>query len=344
VISIKKNKIFITILLLAISFTTYSMNEHNSSEQSYELQNFIENISFDIVALEKLFQRDDSDQKTISIPHLFFGLPTDVNDTIIDLLLKNCIHQPLATASFTLRILACVNWTLNKLINNRDYCLNLIKIWAKKYNHSDEMIIKTLYTKEAQWLLFLQNQLKFLCLEPMSQLNTEGPKIAFEFLCKHGVDLEFLYGDDTSFYKYGGNTPLILASTKFNDMVTYLLAKNVNVNQLNNLDTTALIMATECSQSFVIQQLLKNPHMHSINQQNKIGQTALWNSLYFPGHRRSRQKVRVQLLLDAGADPTIGEYQGLTPLGAARKTNNQDIIAMMEQAIAKKETYKSLTF
>src|SRR5207244_552121 len=47
--------------------------------------------------------------------------------------------------------------------------------------------------------------------------------------------------------------------------------------------------------------------------------------------------ARLQILLDKGADPELSGSTGMAPLTMARAANNQEIITMLEKAIAHKK-------
>ena len=49
-----------------------------------------------------------------------------------------------------------------------------------------------------------------------------------------------------------------------------------------------------------------------------------------------KNKLIIQLLLDAGADPELGDSRRHTPLKIAQKTEDAEIISLISKAILKK--------
>ena len=126
-----------------------------------------------------------------------------------------------------------------------------------------------------------------------------------------------------------GITPLIIAAEKNNcPIINILLNHGADINKSNKRGFTPLIYATAHGSTDAVQCLLNNPHI-VIDQQNKYGVTALIEAI------QTENMVIIQHLLEAGADPEIATFEGLTPLHAAQETGDQEIIDLILSAIQK---------
>ena len=67
-----------------------------------------------------------------------------------------------------------------------------------------------------------------------------------------------------------------------------------------------------------------------INQYTPSGTTALIFAISL------KAAGKTEILLNAGADPNLADFTGLTPLAAAQQTDNQEIINLIQDAIVKK--------
>jgi ankyrin repeat protein len=78
----------------------------------------------------------------------------------------------------------------------------------------------------------------------------------------------------------------------------------------------------------------------NVNQQDLQGNTALMHIIFTASPYWVNPQVIIQDILDAGANPELANYEGLTPLAAAQQTRNRRIIDLIQNAINKKHERK----
>jgi hypothetical protein len=92
-----------------------------------------------------------------------------------------------------------------------------------------------------------------------------------------------------------------------------LLERGADPTIGDNRDTTPLLMASEWGYTEVVRRILAHPYAVAImNNRLGWGRTALWYASW-----RGHLEI-VRLLLKQGADPTVGDNSGTTPMAAAR--------------------------
>jgi uncharacterized protein len=95
---------------------------------------------------------------------------------------------------------------------------------------------------------------------------------------------------------------------------------------------TALIAAAHHGHVEVIRLLLaKNPPLDHVNN---LGWTAVMEAIVL-GDGGPRHTETLRLLLAAGANPSIPDRAGVTPLGQARQRGFADMVKVLETAGAK---------
>ena len=126
-------------------------------------------------------------------------------------------------------------------------------------------------------------------------------------------------------------TPLIEAAYGKLDIAQYLLDHEADINAHDKYDVTALMRALNPEEVKLFLDYGAN-----VNAQNKYGKTPLMRAA---GSRYAdnRDTAIVKLLLEYGADVTIKDNEGKTALDHAQKRDNQDIIKLLEEAIAKQQ-------
>ena len=85
-------------------------------------------------------------------------LPPEDQSRIASFLIINDTTDTLEICGKTINALAQVNKELNELINNPDFCLQVIKRLAQRFNCSDQEVAEALQTKEAKQRLEIQIQ------------------------------------------------------------------------------------------------------------------------------------------------------------------------------------------
>ena len=96
-------------------------------------------------------------------------------------------------------------------------------------------------------------------------------------------------------------------------------------------DGTALIAAAHLGHHSVVDSLIKaNAPLDHVNN---LGWTALIEAVVL-GNGGADHIETVRLLLNAGADQSIGDLQGVTPLEHAKSRGYQEMIKLFEAPIA----------
>ncbi len=355
----KKTGLFYALLLLSTTFNTHKT--HAMEPEDVKKVGWVALAGAAIVggyaAYQQFLSYIHTEPEQPIDPFNFTGLPKDVQNTIISLLTINTSAKTLQEAAQAINRLAQVNKELNTLINDPQFCLQIIKQLSQKFNCSNITATQTLQTKEAKNRLKLQKDLKDLIkiFENYAHYYHYPEKATsicldkLTSLYQAGVDLEFTYDNDDMFFDFlkAFLTPLMIASIQENLlMIDCLLQQGSNINQTTNKGKTALMLAAECSNaSFSIEKLLTYSVIN-INQQDENGNTALMYAIK-GGNLIDNINV-IELLLNAGADPEIANNEGLTPLQAAKTRPRrldpieriQHMINLIEEAIDKKHSKK----
>jgi ankyrin repeat protein len=123
-----------------------------------------------------------------------------------------------------------------------------------------------------------------------------------------------------------GLTPLLLASERdFPDVFTKLVDADADVHVKDANGDSVLAVAAFCGSSSVVRLLLAN-HKHLMNvAASKSGCTPLWLSV------RAGHLDCTRLLLVAGADRSIANSEGLTPMQAATKYKRDNMVELLSQ-------------
>jgi len=98
----------------------------------------------------------------------------------------------------------------------------------------------------------------------------------------------------------------------------------------NRFGGTALIPASERGHVDVVRELLTNSDV-DVDHVNNLGWTALLEAIVLSNGDERHQQI-VQLLVDHGADISIGDKDGVTPLDHARSRGFTEIVRILEAA------------
>jgi DNA-binding beta-propeller fold protein YncE len=113
------------------------------------------------------------------------------------------------------------------------------------------------------------------------------------------------------------------------DLLRLTLAAGADVRSKDSYNGTGLIRAADRGHAEVIHLLLATPI--EIDHVNRLGWTALLEAVIL-GDGGPRHAEVVRLLLEAGADPSLPDRQGLTPLELARRKRQTEVAALIERA------------
>jgi hypothetical protein len=303
----RKNNVFIALLLVTLTFNTYTMEPQEPNK-----------IGWVALAGGVLIGGYAAYQQFLSYVHAepfdFASQSPEMQNKIILFLTTNTTAKSLKEAAQTINSLAQTNKELNEWINDSEFCLKIIKHLAQKFNCSDQTAAKILQTQEAKRRLNIQTTLQELCTR--NSTNEER-----DSLFEQGVILDFTYDNHTP--------PLTLAATNrrfdvVNNIIVLAFRNKLNlnfVNMSNEVGDTPLLIC--------IRKTTEYNGLHYIGQRKKYIGTNSW-PIYFSC------LDNIKLLLEAGADPELANKNGLTPFAAAQQTGNQEVIDLIQNAIKKK--------
>jgi ankyrin repeat protein len=364
---IKKNRRFLTFLLIVLSFNAYGMDRPNPEEQKFwGWTMLVGGVLLGLITIKQLLSGQPNElpeliaapefitllypqHSTTAIAHpiqqpsepfSFTALSPELQYHIIALLATHTTATSPDIAAYTINSLAQTNKELNAMINNPIFCLQLIKHLAKRFDCSDYTICALLHTQEAQHRMALQKDFYELCM------NTKETKKflqdQFAMLCQNGADLEFTYtikmhNHSTNTEDEFNVTSLMLASMENYVIVPLLLEQGVNINATNTNGTTALMLAARARNLSAIKIICADKNLN-VNQQDAQGNTALIYSLLPASYHYATIifAVLTQSILNAGADPELANNNHETPLSIAQNANNQGILKLITLAIHKK--------
>ena len=405
-------------ILLTSSCNNYNMKR--TIEQDQPQQQIIGKAqlqSGEWVDIVGLMLNQNAPMKLLLTNFDFKKLPEDVQAHIIQLLSLSKHATTLIEAAKTIQSLSLTDKRLNAMINDPQFCQQLIKNLAQKYNSTEKLAAQALNIPQAKYLLQLpqqflnaiknrdsdtvQNLAKYVINMDVSFISSslwdQPPLVVaaqyaqnscdiINILLNHGYNInlpsqntgrtalmEAIIAYDKNTTECLLNNPHIVIDQQDNRGFTalmiagqyydypvfkLLLNKGANINTFNIFGETALFNSINNlfkyeMRDFLIQdspkiiQSLLNNHSLKINHQNNDGNTALLYVLikinelikadvYEEEENKKVSKKIIENLLKAGVDPELANNDGLTPLEAAEGTNDEDIIAMIQEAIKRK--------
>ncbi len=129
------------------------------------------------------------------------------------------------------------------------------------------------------------------------------------------------------------DSPLLLAGAEGTlEILQMILQAGPDFSLYNRFGGTPLIPACERGHVEVVKTLLKTDV--DIDHVNHLGWTALLEAIVLSEGGPDHQKI-VQMLVDAGADVTIADNDGVSPLQHARQKGFAEIVRILQSAGAK---------
>jgi ankyrin repeat protein len=326
-LKLRRTGSFTAILLVTLTFNSYSM-EWIASASSALLNGF--------TGLKQFLTA------TTNPGTGFSDLPVEVQTEILKFLAASCTSKTLKDSAQTINALAQTSKHLNNVINDPEFNLKLIKSRAKQFNVSDVKVANALQTEASKTQLKIQLALAKIMKELIEEQENNNALTRLNKLLKrfeignkvYTVDLDFTYRWNKKSQEYG--SPLVyavLADNKF--LINYFVENGANINQAGFNGKTPLMYANNAD---IITFLAAQPNLN-INQQDANGNTALLRALqsYFPEDEENRDQniAIIQALIDNGANPTIANNSGETPLEAAQATGDQVVTNIIQQAVGK---------
>lgn len=141
-------------------------------------------------------------------------------------------------------------------------------------------------------------------------------------LILHGADVNAKDAISDSTFLYAGAEGL-------NDILELTLENGADVGSTNRFGGTALIPACEHAHVKTVGLLLDAKV--DVDHVNDLGWTCLLEAVILGNGGPPHQEV-VRLLIDAGADTTIPDSQGTTPLEHARRMQQSAVVRLLENA------------
>lgn len=144
-----------------------------------------------------------------------------------------------------------------------------------------------------------------------------------EALIQKGADLNIRDHNLNNVFLYAGAEGLL-------DIVKLAIEAGADPALTNRYGGTALIPASERGHVETVEELLNHTEI-DVNHINNLHWTALLEAVILGDGGEKHQHI-VKLLLQHGADPKIGDKNGITPLMHAKKMGFKDMAVLLEQA------------
>lgn len=130
------------------------------------------------------------------------------------------------------------------------------------------------------------------------------------------------------------NTPFLYAGASgFTEIVELAMQNGANYSIYNRYNGTALIPACERGHVETVAQILKDKNF-PIDHVNRLGWTALLEAVIL-GNGTEKYRQIVEMLINAGANLNIPDFDGVTTIQHARQKKQFDIVKLLEKAGAK---------
>jgi hypothetical protein len=269
----------------------------------------------------------------------FGGLPEDIQKYIITLLAEYSNATSLTEAGKAINALARTNKKLNILLNEPQFCFDLIRFLAQRFKTSDEDAARVVATKEVQRQYRLQHKLYlYVCEGQWKKFENDIKLLCATEKDVNKADINFLYKS--------GKTVLMCAAEDLDmELFNFLVGLGADINFANHEGVTALMMAADFASFHDLympfQQLLNAHKDFNLNQQDAAGNTALMYALM----EMQAATGTIEVLLEAGVDPELANFAGQTPLAYIEENVNwydskDAVIALLKDAIQKKHEKK----
>jgi hypothetical protein len=263
-------------------------------------------------------------------------LPEEVQHQIFILIGQYSGAKSLKEAGKIINAFSLTNKILDNLINEPQFCYELIRVLARKYKSSDESAAKAIGTREAQRQYHLQKKL----YSYVNDKNWSNFEIQIQESWEDGADINFIYKS--------GKTLLMQAASELNiARFDFLITEGADINYANYKGITALMVAVETASLYdlplELQKLIIAHKNFNLNQQDIKGNTALMYAFKIMSINKTVMSINkdvVKILVDAGAHPEVANFKGLSPLKFAKKSKMGSILDLFEQAMPKKHDNK----
>lgn len=145
------------------------------------------------------------------------------------------------------------------------------------------------------------------------------------------VELLIAAGADINIRDHMLNNVLLYAGASgYLEIVKLAIGAGADTTLTNRFGGTALIPAADRGHVEVVEELLAHSDV-AVDHSNRLNWTALLEAVIL-GDGGERHQSIVKLLLAYGADPTIGDGDGITALEHAKSRGYEEIAALLEAA------------
>lgn len=114
------------------------------------------------------------------------------------------------------------------------------------------------------------------------------------------------------------------------DILRFAIEAGADTTITNRYGGTALIPAAERGHVEVVEELLNETDV-DVNHVNRLGWTALMEAVILSDGGVQHQEI-IKILLNNGADPSIADKDGITPLQHAKDKGYLEIVDILESA------------
>ncbi len=251
--------------------------------------------------------------------------PKEIDMNIVRFIATNTGGETLQEAAQIFNALTCANRFLHDYMNDSERTLGWIKDFSRKFEDCPNILVaRMLWTKEARRRYALQESFLVGWTSPGAAKENN-----FDALKKMGIDLEFSYAGLCP-------TPFLEAicwhAPGIYDVKKWLVDNGANVNACTPERKNAfMLLCNDPHDSSREMDLILNHKNFNINHQDNAQNTALHELLRCSILRRWPTLCEItERLLEKGADPTIKNGKGKTPLDLAQKIKCEELIDLLQ--------------
>lgn len=270
------------------------------------------------------YERSKIEKTEVGIFHPDF--PREIDKKILGFIATNTGGETLKEASQIFNALTCANKFLVNYMNDSAMTLGWTEDFSRKFENSPNIeVVRMLWTKEARRRYHLQQSL----LAGWTDIGPEK-KANFDVLKKMGIYLEFSHTCSLP-------TPFLEAILQrtcgVNIVVEWLYDNGANINAYTPDGRNAFMLLCSGYAAYRMN-LVLNHKDFNVNHQDNKQDTALHYlvDILAKHYGKDIALARLEQLLEKGANPTIKNARGATPLQLAYLLGDEDLINRLKDA------------